>query len=113
MKIIKGLIDYDSKEGYKFDTLKMTYMKNFIELAKSRNITLLFVSSPVWYGQDPKVLDPIKEICKKENIYFIDYSNDSKYVHHDQFFKDGKHLNAYGADVFTKDILKELVAMQQ
>lgn len=108
MKINKGYIDYDSKAGYKYDLLKIKYLRKFIDLAKTKKIKILLVSSPVWYGQDSKVLEPIKEICNIDNVKLVDYSNDNKYVHRDQYFKDGKHLNAKGADVFTKDIIKEI-----
>ena len=71
-------------------------------------MNLVFVVSPIWYGQDTLVLEPIKQICEKRNTFIIDFSNNPKYVHHNEFFKDGTHLNARGADEFTKDLIKAL-----
>ena len=62
----------------------------------------------MWYTQDTLVLAPIKAICKKRNICLIDFSNNPKYVHNNEYFKDGTHLNARGADEFTRDLIQEL-----
>lgn len=51
----------------------------------------------------------IKEICQKNNIPFLDFSNNPKYVHNDSLFKDGSHLNEKGANEFTKDLIAEIV----
>ena len=39
---------------------------------------------------------------------FQDFSNNPKYVHCNKYFHDGVHLNAHGADEFTKDLVKKL-----
>ena len=41
-------------------------------------------------------------------VIFIDFSNRPKYVHNNAYFIDGDHLNARGADEFTKDLIVEL-----
>lgn len=91
------------------DSLKLRYIEKFIDLAQGSQ--LFFVSSPIWYGMSPEHLAPIKEICSRRNIPFIDFSNNPKYVHNNAFFKDGKHLNKKGADEFTKDFVKTLRPM--
>lgn len=106
MKIRKDKIVYDSREGYVYDPLKIQYIEKFLE--KTREMKLVFVVSPMWYGQDTLVLEPIKRICEKRNAPLIDFSNSPKYVHHNEYFKDGSHLNARGADEFTRDLIKEL-----
>lgn len=102
----KNNIAYDSKQGYVYDSLKFQYINKFLD--KTKNLNLVFVVSPIWYGQDTLVLDPIKKICKERNTQLIDFSNDPKYVHQNKYFKDGTHLNARGADEFTKDLIKAL-----
>ena len=88
------------------DSVKLEFVKKFI--AAADNSQLYFVVSPVWYGKNSDETAPIREICQQENIPFIDFSNDPKYVHNNQYFKDGTHLNARGADEFTKDLIKIL-----
>ena len=107
MKLRKNYIAYDSnKEDYIYDPLKMKYIHKFIDLSKYSK--LVFIVSPVWYGMDTAILDTIKNICQSQSIPLYDFSNDSKYVHNTTYFKDGKHLNAKGADEFTKDLIKVL-----
>lgn len=106
MKLKEDKKHYDSEKGYEYDTLKIYYLNKFVKEAKDTK--LVFVMSPMWYGVDTLVLDTIKQLCKKENKRFLDFSNDTKYVHHNEYFKDGTHLNARGADEFTKDLIEEL-----
>lgn len=96
----------DSKKGYVYDSLKFQYIDKFLE--KTKDMKLIFVVSPMWYGQDTLVLDPIKSVCEKRNTCIIDFSNSPKYVHHNEYFREGMHLNARGADEFTKDLIIEL-----
>lgn len=97
---------YDSSNGYVYDSLKIRYFNKFLE--KTKNIELIFVVSPTWYGQDTLVLEPIKEICKTTGARLVDFSNDPKYIHENRYFSDAMHLNARGADEFTRDLIREL-----
>jgi hypothetical protein len=106
MKIAAEKKSDDSKEVYVYDSLKIHYLDKFLE--KAKDMKLVFVVSPLWYGQDTLVLEPIKQICEKWNTFIIDFSNSPKYVHNNEYFKDGVHLNARGADEFTKDLINAL-----
>lgn len=97
---------YDRVDGYEYDKFKLKCLRNFAK--RSRDINVVFVVSPVWYGMDTMVLDSVKQICVENDIKLLDYSNDPKYVHNDAFFRDGAHLNARGADEFTRDLIKRL-----
>ncbi|MBR6194915.1 MAG: hypothetical protein IKQ58_05535 [Prevotella sp.] len=100
-------ISRDTKpEIFEFDPLKIDFINKFIELSKGAQ--LVFVVSPMWYGMDTLKVDPLRNICKQHGITLLDFSNDSKYVHNNDYFNDGIHLNARGADEFTKDLIKEL-----
>lgn len=110
---LKGKIDklkirsrVDTKQDYRFDNLKLEYIKKYILEVGADHI--VFVVSPSWYGMDSLRFKPVKEICEQHLIPFIDYSNNPKYVHNDTYFKDGNHMNAVGADEFTKDLIKVL-----
>ena len=118
---IKGYIPYNSKmdktkidpneidkhlESYDFDPLKLDYIKKLIDAVGNENI--IVTVSPRWYGLDQASYKPLKEICKEKGVIFLDFSNHPKYVHNDYYFKDGTHLNARGADEFTRDLLQQL-----
>lgn len=97
----------DSPENQiQFDPLKISYLNKFVDEAEG--VKLIFVVSPMWYGIIPETLEPIKNICQERGIPFVDFSNDPKYVHNNEYFKDGSHLNARGADEFTHDLVVEL-----
>lgn len=94
------------KEKYVYDSLKIQYLNKFID--KTKGVDLIFVVSPTLSGRDTLVFGIVKQICKERNIPLFDYSNSPKYKHHNEYFFDGSHLNARGADVFTRDIINEL-----
>lgn len=102
MKTVKN----KSENGILFDSLKINYLTKFIqEIGESQ---IVFVHSPIWYGLDSAWLEPIKKLCTKNNIPFFDYSTDPEFVHNNDLFRDGMHLNAKGADVFTVKFVSDL-----
>lgn len=103
LKIKKKKIESDI---YEFDPVKMTYINKFLDL--SGNSDLYVVVSPIWYGMDTEKTRPVKEICDKRGVCFLDFSNNPKYVHEDQYFYNGTHLNSDGAAEFTKDLCKKI-----
>lgn len=103
---IKKKTGYVSMKKTQFDPLKIEYLNKFID--EVEGVKLIFTVSPMWYGISPEQLSEIKDICQQRNIPLIDFSNDPKYVHKNEYFKDGSHLNARGADEFTKDLIKAL-----
>lgn len=88
------------------DSLKIYFINKLID--ELDGVKIIFVVSPTWYGSSNDTYQPIKEICHRRKIHFLDYSIDKKYIHQYQYFKDGTHLNDAGADEFTRDLIKEL-----
>jgi poly-D-alanine transfer protein DltD len=88
------------------DTLKMSYINKLLDSLDGTQV--VFVQSPLWYGQDSALLEPIKHLLKHRNVLFLDFANDIKYVHNNNFFHDGKHLNFRGSTEFTKDLIRKL-----
>jgi len=93
---------------YQYDSLKLKYLERIIEETKVVGTDMVFVVSPSWYGMDEKVLSSIYAICKRKGIALKDFSNDVDFVHNNKMFKDGLHLNALGADEFTKALVKAI-----
>lgn len=96
-------------QTYRFDSLKIAYLNRLID--ETSDIHLVFVVSPVWYGSNPAPLAPIRNLCRERGVPFIDFSGNPKYVHRNEYFKDGNHLNAVGADEFSRDLASELKAL--
>lgn len=96
-----------SRTGIKTDSIKIRYLKKMIDELKG--CQLVFVVSPTWYGNNSNdKLKEIETICKERNIAYLDFSNLPKYVHQNELFKDGMHLNSKGADEFTKDLIERI-----
>ena len=106
MKVRKNHIAYKTDKGHTCDSLKILYLNKFLDKTKGMNV--FFVVSPMWYEQDTSAMAPIKELCRERGLQMIDFANNPKYVHNNMYFKDGEHLNARGADEFTRDLIQEL-----
>ncbi len=88
----------------KWDDMKIAYIHKFIDATKDSK--LVFVISPIWYGMDESQYEIIRTICREKNIPFYDFANNPKYVHHNEYFRDGSHMNSIGAEEFTKDLMR-------
>lgn len=89
------------------DTLKIACINKMLDEAEGKT-RFVFVVSPFWYGQDASLLEPIRQLCHRRGVLLLDYSNNPKYVGKNEYFADGVHLNATGADVFTRDVVARL-----
>ena len=88
------------------DSLKVRFLSEMIQDVGNTNF--VFVYSPTWYGTHYPSLDLVRKFARENNVDFIDFSTNEKYVRHDDFFYDGYHMNARGADEFTRDLMSEL-----
>lgn len=80
-----------------------------LSLAKDNNTKLLVVLSPTLCSADTTSLSYqyMKKQCAENNIPFLDYSNDDKY-YQTHYFRDKTHLNYYGAELFTQELMKDI-----
>ena len=93
------------------DSLKVFYISKMLDEAIRRGTRLVMVVSPYWNSMDTAIYQPVKELCQSRAIPFLDYSNNPKYLHNNTYFADGVHLNARGADEFTRDVTEEIKTM--
>lgn len=89
-----------------FDNLKLKFLRDFLQISNKTKIVL--VMSPIWYGEDKKNVKLANMLAKKYNIPFIDFTANTKYVHNNEYFYDGIHMNSEGAKAFTKDLIKQM-----
>jgi len=108
MDIMKIRTNGKNTKILEFDEVKTGYLKRFIELSLSHDVKVVVVISPIYMGMDVKELSPIVEYCNENDVLLIDYSNHPKYLYNNQYFCDGGHMNAKGADEFSKDLTKEI-----
>ena len=91
----------------KVDSLKLEFINKLIDEAEGTE--LVFVASAKWYEPNLTDYQPIREICERKGVRFLDFSTDDKYVHQSDLFKDGTHMNAMGADLYTSDLCEKLL----
>lgn len=93
------------------DSLKMEYFEKMInEMGPTQ---LVFVVSPYFFGANDSVFEPIREISRKYDIPFLDYSNDPTFLRKKECFFDKSHLNAHGADLFTRELVCDIKARKK
>jgi hypothetical protein len=95
---------------YEIDSTKLNVYESFIRECQKSNITLIMVCSPYY----SKFNEPIysiaiaKEIARKNNIPFHDYSKDSLFTGNPTLFSDHSHLNDDGALIFSNKLIDEI-----
>ncbi|MBR3027075.1 MAG: hypothetical protein IKH58_02955 [Bacteroidales bacterium] len=102
----KQLNEKASEEELLTDSLKLRYFEDMIREAEDTRF--VFVYSPTWYGFRDSGTEPIRDLACRYGCPFLDFTDSAKYVHRNEFFYDGSHLNARGADEFTRDLIHEL-----
>jgi hypothetical protein len=89
------------------DTNKINALKNIIHICQEKKIELFIISSPIFHEMSDKRPDPsfaakqVLEIFKNESVNYYDFTYDSLFNLHMEWFKDQAHLNDKGAAVFT------------
>lgn len=102
------------KKGTEKDTtallpLSVKEFDGIITLSNERGFKLFVVMSPTLRSSDTTSASYkyIKNKCSVSNITFLDYSNDEKY-YQAQYFRDLTHLNYYGAELFTQNLMRDI-----
>ncbi len=88
------------------DQFKLKYIENIIILAKSRHIPIVFVASPKYGKVSSEEIKPVIDICKNNNVLFLNYYDDTVFMQHREWFKEPMHLNERGAKEFSSIIAK-------
>jgi len=99
-------------ENYEnFDNNKINYLNKIIDLCINNKILLFGIVSPTYlkFDKNNRIIDEFKLIFhKKGNYNFYDYSNYSKLYKKEKYFKDQLHMNNFGADLFSKEIVDKI-----
>lgn len=90
------------------DTFKLEYVENILKLASERGIPIIVVASPKLGEVSSSELDPVKDICSRMNVAFLDYYADDLFMKHKEWFKEPMHLNAEGARNYSVMIAKDV-----
>ena len=90
------------------DPFKLLCFENMLLLVKSKNVPILVVASPKYGEKNSKDLQPIKDLCAKYQVPFVDYYADEVFMRHKEWFNEPMHLNAGGARVFSEKLISDI-----
>lgn len=93
-----------------YDKSKIYYLEELIKQCKRNNIKIIFCISP-FYGGIKHVADiysPLLSLCKSYGVPFWNFSSDKQLAYNKYYFVDSFHLNAEGANIYSRKIAGKL-----
>lgn len=111
---LRGTMDYEpivtenASKVYAYDPLKLYYLERLILDCEHYGTQLIFAASPQYKNTNSNVLTPIKKLCQKHGIPFIDHYSDKNFNQEKNYFKDSSHLNEEGATMYTRSVAREI-----
>ncbi len=108
-------ISTDSELGYKLDSNKINLLKSLVEKSKNNGIQLYISISPrfIKYKGEDLSVKIVRKIANECNIPFFDFSKDTLFWKHNEYFADKFHLNNTGATVFSNKVINKIIQNQQ
>lgn len=96
---------------YETDTTKIKIFDSFIQDCLNSKVKLYIVCSPYFLksNHDDYSVKLAKEIAKRNNISFFDFSHDSAFLNNRELFSDPSHLNAVGAKIFSNKLIDSIL----
>jgi hypothetical protein len=95
---------------YALDSMKVKVYESFIQDCIHANVKLYIICSPYYvkFRHTDYSITVGKEIAKRYNVPFLDYSTDSIFINNPKYFADKVHLNAEGSEVFSNRVVDEI-----
>lgn len=102
----------EKRQNYKLDSNKIRVYEQFIQECVNAQITLYIVSSPYYIRHKQPDLSAAlaKDIARKHDITFIDYTQNTAFVTND-LFADEEHLNNSGALLFSQMVADSITRL--
>lgn len=90
-----------------YDDTKWRYIEKIVKLC-GRRTRLVFTASPqLSYGND-SVYAPLKEMCRRQGVPFLNHFCDTTFTNHHELFHNANHLERRGAEIYSKVIAREI-----
>lgn len=103
---------YYSKEK-ELDSIKVNTYRSFIQDCIKANVQLFILCPPYMInpiGTDLSIIKG-KELARKYNINFLDYSRDTFFTKRMELFADYRHLNETGVKLFSNKVIDSIKAI--
>ncbi|MEO9146713.1 MAG: hypothetical protein ABI237_14270 [Ginsengibacter sp.] len=101
--------------SYQLDSNKINFLKSLIGESKSNGIRLYISISPrfIKYEGEDLSVEIVRKIANESNIPFFDFSKDTLFWKHNEYFADRSHLNNTGATIFSNMVIDKIIQNQQ
>ena len=109
------LQDGNTIVNFAIDPVKVQYYKYFIEACKLAGVKLIVVCSPFHVKPNYELYNMQlgKKITEGYGLSFNNYSKDSMFLKHPEYFDDISHLNDKGALIFSRIVARLAFEDQQ
>ena len=106
-------------KSWDYIDLNYTRMKELVDFCKSRNIQLVFITTPCWYSyydnlnkeQLAKMYEMTNRFNNEFDVPYFDYLKDPRFEADD--FYDSNHLSDIGAIKFTKILNEDIRSVKK
>jgi hypothetical protein len=102
--------ELDISGDTELDSLKLTVFKSFIKEAQAAGSKLYIFISPSYLKRNaiPNTITSASRICQDNHVPFFDFSRDTLFVTHPEYFSDASHLNDEGARLYSKMVYAKI-----
>lgn len=90
-----------------YDKMKVFFLERLIDECKADGVKLAMFVSPRYNHDQLFEFDYAKDLAKRKGIPFVMHYQDENIFQNKKFFCDQDHLNARGAEAYTKSIVPE------
>ena len=91
------------------DPNMVNHLQATIDKLHTKGIKLVIVMSPVFnVAENNNTVAKLEEICKENNVLFVNHSQLDGFVHNSDLFYDSNHLNSKGAEIFSETLVKQI-----
>ncbi|MBR2237968.1 MAG: hypothetical protein IJ887_08885 [Prevotella sp.] len=101
--------------GYDVSPQKLDYLERCIKLCADNDVLLVLSTSPN-YNRLPKErnwIRAIEKVAHEHHLTYLYHEQDAEFLSHPDWFNEPYHLNAEGAEIFTRKIIPELPCSHQ
>ena len=102
---------FDGTEEFIVGDLLAHNVEEFIKKAKSNNIKVIIVLSPSHREIPIEFFKYVDKIALTYKVDIINHFKDPFFLNRHDLFHDEEHLNAFGAEVYSKQVAKEIDAI--
>ena len=105
VKVIKGLKATKESGRFVMDDRCRHYLERIINVCKEKDVKILFTISPTLIIDEGNFAKDVNDVLQKKGLGLMNWNGDTSYINHPELFYDKTHLNAKGAEVFTKEFV--------